>query len=66
MKETESIQTVDTNIKIPFWKAACFGLGDFGNNFVWTFVGSYLMIFYTDVFGTVSYTHLTLPTICSV
>ena len=51
MKETESIQTVDTNIKIPFWKAACFGLGDFGNNFVWTFVGSYLMIFYTDVFG---------------
>ena len=30
MKETESIQTVDTNIKIPFWKAACFGLGDFG------------------------------------
>ena len=44
MKETESIQTVDTNIKIPFWKAACFGLGDFGNNFVWTFVGSYLMI----------------------
>ena len=51
MKETESIQTVDTNIKILFWKAACFGLGDFGNNFVWTFVGSYLMIFYTDVFG---------------
>ena len=27
MKETESIQTVDTNIKIPFWKAACFGFG---------------------------------------
>ena len=51
MKETESIQTVDTNIKIPFWRAFCFGLGDFGNNFVWTFVGSYLMIFYTDVFG---------------
>ena len=51
MKEAESKHVVDTNIKIPFWKASCFGLGDFGNNFVWTFVGSYLMIFYTDVFG---------------
>ena len=51
MKEAESTHAVDTNIKIPFWKASCFGLGDFGNNFVWTFVGSYLMIFYTDVFG---------------
>ena len=50
MKEAESKHVVDTNIKIPFWKASCFGLGDFGNNFVWTFVGSYLMIFYTDVF----------------
>ncbi len=42
---------VNTDVKISFWKSAAFGLGDFGNNFVWTFVGSYLMIFYTDVFG---------------
>ena len=41
---------VNTDVKISFWKSAAFGLGDFGNNFVWTFVGSYLMIFYTDVF----------------
>ncbi len=51
MEEKKTGQTVDTNIKIPFWKSCCFGLGDFGNNFIWTFVGSYLMIFYTDVFG---------------
>ena len=28
-----------------------YGLGDFGNNFCWTFVGSFLLYFYTDVFG---------------
>ena len=25
MKEAESTHAVDTNIKIPFWKASCFG-----------------------------------------
>ena len=43
--------TASTDVKISFWKSAAFGLGDFGNNFIWTFVGSYLIIFYTDVFG---------------
>ena len=28
-----------------------YGLGDGGNNFSWMFVGNFLMIFYTDVFG---------------
>ena len=28
-----------------------YAMGDFGNNFSWTFVSSYLLYFYTDVFG---------------
>src|SRR5690554_3457143 len=35
----------------PFIEIFAYGLGDFGNNFSWMFVGSFLMIFYTDVFG---------------
>lgn len=29
----------------------CYGLGDLASQFVWTFVGSYLTIFYTDIVG---------------
>lgn len=29
----------------------CYGLGDLASQFVWTFVGSYLTVFYTDVVG---------------
>lgn len=29
----------------------CYGLGDVASQFVWTFVGSYLTIFYTDIVG---------------
>lgn len=29
----------------------CYGFGDMASQFVWTFVGSYLTIFYTDVVG---------------
>ena len=28
-----------------------YGLGDFGSQFIWTFTGSYLTIFYTDIVG---------------
>ena len=44
-------QSVDTNITFSFGKRLAYGLGDFGNNFSWTFVGSFLTFFYTDVFG---------------
>lgn len=30
---------------------ACYGLGDFASQLVWTFVGSYLTVFYSDVVG---------------
>ncbi len=29
----------------------CYGFGDLASQFVWTFVGSYLSVFYTDVVG---------------
>lgn len=29
----------------------CYGLGDMASQFVWTYVGSYLTIFYTDIVG---------------
>ena len=29
----------------------CYGFGDLASQFVWTFVGSYLTLFYTDIVG---------------
>lgn len=29
----------------------CYGLGDLASQFIWTFLGSYLTIFYTDIVG---------------
>lgn len=37
--------------KVPFISKLAYGLGDVGCNFSWMFVGNFLMIFYTDVFG---------------
>lgn len=37
--------------KLPFISKLAYGMGDVGCNFSWSFVGSFLMIFYTDVFG---------------
>jgi sugar (glycoside-pentoside-hexuronide) transporter len=38
-------------IKIPFMRKVLYNLGDVGNSFSWGFVASFLVIFYTDVFG---------------
>ena len=37
--------------KVPFISKLAYGMGDVGCNFSWLFVGNFLMIFYTDVFG---------------
>ena len=37
--------------KVPFISKIAYGFGDVGCNFSWSFVVSFLMIFYTDVFG---------------
>lgn len=39
------------NIKVPLISKIAYGFGDVGCNFSWLFVVSFLMIFYTDVFG---------------
>ena len=42
----------DSNsFKVPFISKFAYGMGDVGCNFSWMFVGNFLMIFYTDVFG---------------
>lgn len=37
--------------KVPLISKIAYGFGDVGCNFSWSFVVSFLMIFYTDVFG---------------
>ena len=39
------------NGKVPLISKIAYGMGDVGCNFSWMFVGNFLMIFYTDVFG---------------
>lgn len=41
----------DTNSKVSAKSIVAYGIGDAGCNFCWTFVGNYLMFFYSDVFG---------------
>lgn len=45
------MESKDTNIKVPFISKIAYGMGDVGCNFSWMFVGNFLMVFYTDVFG---------------
>lgn len=40
-----------TDVKVPLVSKIAYGMGDVGCNFSWMFVGNFLMIFYTDVFG---------------
>lgn len=40
-----------TDVKVPLISKLAYGMGDVGCNFSWMFVGNFLMIFYTDVFG---------------
>ena len=37
--------------RVPLIRKLAYGMGDVGCNFSWMFVGNFLMIFYTDVFG---------------
>lgn len=41
----------NTDVKAPLISKIAYGMGDVGCNFSWMFVGNFLMIFYTDVFG---------------
>ena len=46
-KQNDTMQ----NGKVSFVSKIAYGFGDVGCNFSWSFVVSFLMIFYTDVFG---------------
>ncbi len=41
----------NADVKVPLISKVAYGMGDVGCNFSWMFVGNFLMIFYTDVFG---------------
>lgn len=45
------MENKETNVKVPLISKIAYGMGDVGCNFSWMFVGNFLMIFYTDVFG---------------
>lgn len=47
----EKQNTYSPTGKVPFISKFAYGFGDVGCNFSWSFVVSFLMIFYTDVFG---------------
>lgn len=42
---------MNTSIKLSKLQKMIYGFGDFGSQFIWTFTGCYLSIFYTDVVG---------------
>lgn len=42
---------METNKKLSKLTLLAYGCGDFASNLCWTFIGSYLSIFYTDVVG---------------
>ena len=45
------MKTTSSKGKVSFLSKLAYGFGDVGCNFSWSFVVSFLMIFYTDVFG---------------
>ena len=49
--QTNNSQENHSHGKVPFISKLAYGMGDVGCNFSWMFVGNFLMIFYTDVFG---------------
>jgi sugar (glycoside-pentoside-hexuronide) transporter len=51
MSTSASPGTVNTMLKFGWKTRICYAMSDFGCNFSWQYVASFLMIFYTDVFG---------------
>lgn len=45
------MSALSTSGKVSAKSIVAYGVGDAGCNFCWTFVGNYLMFFYSDVFG---------------
>ncbi len=48
--ENAGSNTANTDVRFTKRQLCYYAIGDFGNNFSWSYVGSYLMFFYSDVF----------------
>lgn len=56
-------QTTDRMAKLSWRERIGYGLGDAGFNFYWAIIGSYLIFFYTDIFGISAAAAATMVTI---
>lgn len=57
---------LDRTAKLSWREKIGFGLGDAGFNFYWAIIGSYLVFFYTDVFGISAAAAATMVTLTKV
>ncbi|MDR1851811.1 MAG: glycoside-pentoside-hexuronide (GPH):cation symporter [Propionibacteriaceae bacterium] len=48
---TQTAPVIDKDAKLSFLTKVAYGCGDIASQFVWTFVGGYLTVFFTDVVG---------------
>ncbi len=46
-----TVKIQNSNTKLGYWTKFSYGLGDFASNISWGLVSSYLLYFYTDVYG---------------
>ena len=59
-------KALDRTAKLSWREKIGFGLGDAGFNFYWAIIGSYLVFFYTDVFGISAAAAATMVTVTKV
>lgn len=57
---------LDRTAKLSWREKIGFGLGDAGFNFYWAIIGSYLVFFYTDVFGISAAAAATMVTLTKI
>lgn len=66
VKVSSSGQALDRTAKLSRTEKIGFGLGDAGFNFYWAIIGSYLVFFYTDVFGISAAAAATMVTLTKI
>jgi GPH family glycoside/pentoside/hexuronide:cation symporter len=59
-------KALDRTAKLSWGEKIGFGLGDAGFNFYWAIIGSYLVFFYTDVFGISAAAAATMVTVTKI
>jgi len=66
MDNAEMNKTPDRLAKLSRKERIGFGLGDAGFNFYWAIIGSYLVFFYTDIFGISAAAAATMVTVIKI